>query len=210
MTGPRRPEPMAAMTPTEAERKHLVRTFKLQVQTTVDGYMAGPNGAMDWLTFPWTDDLNTYVDGLTTTVDCIVLGRKLAEGFIPAWAAGPEGEDQASIDWMNNTPKVVISNSLNESPWENAVVAGGNLADTVNELKARQGGDMIAYGGGTLVSSLIAEGLLDELHLFVNPTATGAGMPVFAKLEHNQQLRLVAARPFDCGITALHLEPRRP
>jgi len=187
-----------------------VRTFKLQVQTTVDGYMAGPNGAMDWLTFPWTDDLNTYIDGLMTTVDCIVLGRKLAEGFIPAWAAGPEGEDQASIDWMNNTPKVVISNSLNESPWENAVVAGGNLADTVNELKARQGGDMIAYGGGTLVSSLIAEGLLDELHLFVNPTATGAGMPVFAKLEHNQQLRLVAARPFDCGITALHLEPRRP
>jgi len=56
---------------------------------------------MDWLTFPWTDDLNTYVDGLTKTVDCIVLGRKLAEGFIPAWAAGPEGEDQESIDWMN-------------------------------------------------------------------------------------------------------------
>jgi dihydrofolate reductase len=186
-----------------------VRTFKLQVQTTVDGYMAGPNGAMDWLTFPWTGDLNTYVDGLTKPVDCIVLGRKLAEGFIPAWAAGPEGEDQESIDWMNNTPKVVISNSLTGSPWENAVVAGGDLVDTVNELKARQGGDMIAYGGGTLVSGLIAEGLLDELHLFVNPTATGSGMPVFPELEHNQRLRLVVARPFDCGITALHLEPLR-
>ena len=186
-----------------------MRTFKLQVQTTVDGYMAGPNGAMDWMTFPWTDDLNTYVDALMEPVDCIVLGRKLAEGFIPAWAAGPEGEDQASIDWMNNTPKVVISNSLTESPWENAVVAGGDLADTVNELKSRPGGDMIAYGGGTLVSSLIADGLLDELHLFVNPTATGAGMPVFPSLEHHQQLRPVAARQFDCGIIALHLEPKR-
>jgi dihydrofolate reductase len=77
----------------------------------------------------------------------------------------------------------------------------------VNKLKAQQGGDMIAYGGGTLVSDLIAKGLLDELHLFVNPTAIGAGMPVFP--EARQQLRLVTAQPFDCGITALHFEPKR-
>jgi hypothetical protein len=79
----------------------------------------------------------------------------------------------------------------------------------VNKLKAQQGGDMIAYGGGTLVSDLIAKGLLDELHLFVNPTAIGAGMPVFANLEANQQLHLVTAQPFDCGITAMHFEPKR-
>jgi dihydrofolate reductase len=110
---------------------------------------------------------------------------------------------------MNNTPKVVISNSLTESPWENTVVAGGDLAETVNKLKAQPGGDMIAYGGGTLVSGLIAEGLLDELHLFMNPTAIGAGMPVFPHLDAHQQLRLVAAQPFACGITALHFEPKR-
>ena len=110
---------------------------------------------------------------------------------------------------MNNTPKVVISNTLTESPWENAVIAGGDLAETVNRLKAQPGGDMIAYGGGTFVRDLIAKGLLDELHLFVNPTAIGAGMPVFPHLDSHQQLRLVAARPFDCGITALHYEPKR-
>jgi dihydrofolate reductase len=186
-----------------------VRKFKLQVQTSVDGYMAGPNGEMDWMTFPWTDDINAYINALTEPVDCIVLGRKLAEGFIPTWAAGPEGEDQASIDQMNDTPKVVISNTLTESPWENAVVRGGDLAETVNQLKAQPGGDMIAYGGGTLVRDLIADGLLDELHLFVNPTAIGAGMPVFPDLDAHQQLRLVAAQPFDCGITVLHLEPKR-
>ncbi|MQA88541.1 MAG: dihydrofolate reductase [Streptosporangiales bacterium] len=186
-----------------------MRKFKLQVQTTVDGYMAGPNGEMDWMTMPWTDDINAYIGALTETVDCIVLGRRLAEGFIPAWAAGPEGEDQASIDWMNNTPKVVVSNTLAESPWENAVVAGGHLAEIVNRLKAQPGGDMIVYGGGTLVSGLIAKGLLDELHLFVNPVAIGAGMPVYPNLGTHQQLRLVTARPFDCGITALHFEPKR-
>ncbi|MEV4362854.1 dihydrofolate reductase family protein [Nonomuraea sp. NPDC049625] len=186
-----------------------MRTFKLQVQMTVDGYMAGPKGEMDWLNFPWTDDINAYIDALTDPVDCIVLGRRLAEGFIPAWAAGPEGEDQKSIDKMNDTPKVVISNTLTESPWENAVVAGGDLAEIVNGLKARPGGDMIAYGGGTLVSSLIAQGLLDELHLFVNPVAIGSGMPVFGDAGDYKRLRLVAARPFDCGITALHYEPKR-
>jgi dihydrofolate reductase len=186
-----------------------VRKFKLQVQTSVDGYMGGPNGEMDWLTYPWTDDLTTYVGALDEPVDCIVLGRKLAEGFIPAWAAGPEGEDQASIDKMNQTPKVVISNSLTESPWENAIVAGADLAETVNELKAQPGGDMIAYGGSTLVTSLIAEGLLDELHLFVNPAAIGAGLAVFPHLDTPQQLRLVTSQPFECGITALHLEPKR-
>ncbi|WP_113698984.1 dihydrofolate reductase family protein [Nonomuraea lactucae] len=186
-----------------------MRKFKLQVQTTVDGYMAGPNGEMDWMTFPWTDDINAYITALTQPVDCIVLGRRLAEGFIPHWASQPEGEDKASVDWMNNTPKVVISNSLTESPWDNAVVAGGDLAETVNRLKSQPGGDMIAYGGGTLVSNLIAEGLLDELHLFVNPTAIGAGMPVFGNPDAYQRLRLVTARPFECGITALHLEPER-
>lgn len=186
-----------------------MRKFKLQVQMSVDGYMAGPNGEMDWLTYPWTDDINAYLDALTEPVDCIVLGRKLAEGFIPAWAAGPEGEDQASIDKMNNTPKVVVSRTLTESPWENAVVAGGDLADTVNELKARPGGDIIAYGGATLVQNLLTEGLLDELHLLVNPTALGAGLAVFPYTGGHQPLRLVTARQFDCGITALHLEPRR-
>jgi dihydrofolate reductase len=186
-----------------------MRRFKLQTQVTVDGFMGGPNGEMDWTTFPWTDDISAYSDTLHASVDCIVLGRKLAEGFIPAWAAGPEGETQKSIDFMNNTPKVVVSNTLTESPWENAVVAGGDLTEIVNRLKAQPGGDLIAYGGSTFVTNLIAAGLLDELHLFVNPVTIGAGLPVFPALDTPQQLRLVAAKPFDCGITVLHYEPKR-
>ncbi|MER5770997.1 dihydrofolate reductase family protein [Streptomyces sp. NPDC001985] len=187
-----------------------MRTFKLQLQTTVDGFMAGPNGEMDWLTFPWTDDIAAHIGALTEPVDCIVLGRKLAEGFIPTWAAGPEGEPREAVDKMNNTPKVVISRSLTESPWENTAVAGGDLAETVRRLKEQPGGDIITYGGATLVPELIARGLLDELHLFVNPTAIGAGLPVFGDTGGLQRFRLVEARQFDCGITGLHFEPKRP
>jgi dihydrofolate reductase len=188
-----------------------MRRFKIQTQVTVDGYMGGPNGEMDWTTFPWTDDISAYSDALHQSSDCIVLGRKLAEGFIPTWAARTpdDGESQESIDWMNNTPKVVVSNTLTESPWENTEVAGGDLTEIVNRLKARPGKDLIAYGGSTFVQNLIAAGLLDELHLFVNPTAIGAGLPVFPNLDPPQQLRMVAARPFECGITVLHYEPKR-
>ncbi|REE97346.1 dihydrofolate reductase family protein [Thermomonospora umbrina] len=185
-----------------------MRKLKLQLQITADGYMAGPEGEMDWLAMPWTDDLNTYVGKLWEPVDCIVLGRRLAEGFIPAWESGPEGEDQESIDKMNDTPKVVISDSLTESPWKNAVVAGGDLTETITDLKSRPGGDIMVAGGGTLVRDLITRGLLDELHLFLNPTAIGAGMPVFPTGEY-RRLELVTARPFECGVTGLHFEPKR-
>lgn len=184
-----------------------MRKFKLQVQTSIDGYMAGPNGQAGGMDVPFTEDVYAYMDALTESVDCIVLGRKTAEGFIPAWASRPEDEPEALIDWINNTPKVVISNTLTTSPWENAVVAGGGIVETVNQLKAQSGGDLIAYGGGTLVSSLIANNLLDDLYLFVNPTAFGGGMPVFGKLDTGRRFRLVGAQPFDCGITALHYQP---
>jgi dihydrofolate reductase len=186
-----------------------MRKFKLQTQITVDGYMGGRNGQMDWMSFPWSDDMNSYVNALTEEVDTLVLGRKLAEGFIPHWASNPAGEPQEFIDKMNNTPKVVISNSLRESPWPNTMIAGGDLAETVNRLKDQAGGDMIAYGGGMLVSSLIKAGLLDDIHLFVNPTAIGAGIAVFGHPDSYVRLNLVDARRFDCGVGLLHFQPKR-
>ncbi len=184
-----------------------MRRFKLQVQTSIDGYMAAPDGRPSGMDVPFTEDVYAYMDALAESVDCIVLGRKTAEGFIPGWASGQEDEPQALIDWINNTPKVVISNTLTTSPWENTVVAGGDIVETVNQLKAQSGGDLIAYGGGTLVSSVIANNLVDDLYLFVNPTAIGDGMPVFGHLDTNRRFRLAGAQPFDCGIVALHYQP---
>ena len=188
-----------------------MRKFKLQVQTTVDGYMGGPNGEMDWMLWSWSDDMTAYSAALHEGVDCIVLGRKLAEGFIPTWASrrgDPQGETPEAIEFMNTTPRVVISRSLRESPWENAEIASGDLAETVNRLKAAPGGDIIAYGGSTLVTSLIAQSLLDEIHLFIHPTAIGAGLPVFPGAY--SQLQPVTAQKFECGVTVLCYEPKRP
>ena len=64
-----------------------MRKLKLQVQMTVDGYIAGLNDEMDWMIFNWDDELKKYVTEITKPVDCIVPGRKLAQGFIPQWAS---------------------------------------------------------------------------------------------------------------------------
>ena len=179
-----------------------MRKLKLQVQMTVDGYIGGPNGEMDWTLFNWDNALKKYVGDLTEPVDCIVLGRKLAQGFIPHWASHPE---QEGADVFNAAAKVVFTKTIETSPWANTVLAKGDLAEEITNLKAQDGKDMNVYGGATFVSALIEQGLIDELHLFINPVTIGSGLSIFGK----QSLKLVKATAFDCGIVVLHYEPQR-
>ena len=189
-----------------------MRKLKLQVQITVDGYMAGRNGEMDFLMRNWDDELKRYVGYLTEPVDCVVLGRKLAEGFIPHWAdvaAHPDHPEFAAGQKFTDTPKVVFTQTLAKSAWNNTVLAKGNLVDEITKLKTQGGQDIIAYGGTTFVSALVKHGLIDEFHLFINPTAIGSGMSIFKELDHKQDLTLVRATSFDCGMVVLHYEPKR-
>jgi dihydrofolate reductase len=180
-----------------------MRKLKLQVQITVDGFIAGPNGEMDWLTFDWDDALKNYVSALTEPVDCIVLGRKLAQGFIPHWAANPQLEGAQKI---NETSKVVFTKTIDDADWTNTTLAKGDLAAEINALKEQDGQDIIAYGGGTFVSALVKHELIDEFHLFVNPVIIGNGMPIFSEVTSKQALTLVSVKSFSCGIVVLHYE----
>ena len=183
-----------------------MRKLKLQVQMSIDGFVAGHQGQMDWLHFDWDAEISQYVTNLTDPVDCIILGRKLAEGFIPHWAAvaaDPEHPEFAAGRKFTATPKVVFSRTLDRSVWENTTLAKGDLVEAVKKLKEQEGGDIIAYGGATFVSALIRHDLVDEYHLFVNPVALGAGMPIFAALDEPCRLVLAAARAFPCGIGLL-------
>lgn len=172
---------------------------------SVDGFIAGPNGEMDWMVWNWDDTLKKYVNDLTEPVDTILLGRKLAEGFIDAWQANtsiPEMADFAHK--MIDSPKIVFSKTMKTCNWINTEIAQRELVEEVTALKNKPGGDIIAYGGASFVGSLIQHGLIDEFHIFINPVALGSGMPIFNKLEGFQKLNLVKAIGFDCGITVLH------
>ena len=183
-----------------------MRKLKLQVQMSLDGYIAGPNREMDWLTFNWDEEINRYVTELTESIGCIILGRKLAEGFIPHWAgvaADPENPEYAAGKIFTNTPKVVFSRTLEKSIWGNTTLAKGDLEEEIINLKKQDGKDIIAYGGADFVSDLIKNDLIDEFHLFINPVVLGQGMPIFKELENNQPLKLELSKVFPCGIVVL-------
>lgn len=186
-----------------------MRKLKLQVQMTIDGFISGQNGEMDWMCFPWTDDIINYVNEITETIDTIILGRKLAEGFIPHWAnvaKNPKDPEFEGGVKYTNMPKIIFTKTLKKSIWDNTEIANGDLVEEINKLKAQNGNDIIVYGGGTFVTSLINARLIDEFHLFINPTAIGNGMTIFKGLDKNQSFKLKTVKQFDCGISLICYE----
>lgn len=177
-----------------------MRKLKLQIQLSIDGFIAGPNGEMDWMIWNWDDKLKDFVTQLTESIDTIVLGRKLAEGFIPYWRSNKELEGAEKI---NNSKKIVFTKTRESSNWENTILEKGDLTDKIQELKFLTGNDMIAYGGGAFVSSLIKENLIDEYYFFINPSILGDGMPIFEKTDYKKELKLEEAKAYECGITVL-------
>jgi len=188
-----------------------MRKLKLQVQMSIDGFIAGTKGEMDWLVWDWDDRLKAYVNELTEPVDCIVLGRKLAQGFIPYWAtvaANPDDPEHTAGKKFTDTPKVVFTKTLEESAWDNTVLAKGDLVDEITKLKKQDGKDLIVYGGATFISALIKEGLIDEFHLFIDPAAIGKGLTIFKELDSTLHLTLVKSTAFECGIVVLNYVPK--
>lgn len=170
---------------------------------SVDEFIAGPGGEMDWMTWNWDDKLKDYVNELMAPVDTILLGRKMAGGFISHWAnvaSDPNNPEYGFGKKMTDTPKVVFSKTLERSQWDNTEVVTGDLAEEIHKLKNRDGKDMIVYGGASFDSSLIKENLIDDYHLFINPAAIGNGMAIFTD---RKNLTLVKSVSFDCGIVVL-------
>jgi dihydrofolate reductase len=185
-----------------------MRKVKLQMQVTLDGYVAGPNGEMDWMTWNWDEELTAYVGSITELIDLIILGRVLAEGFIPVWKQRLEElGPQDGAEKMVNTPKVVFTKTMTENPWGNTSLATGDIAEEMYKLKNLPGGDIMVYGGAGLASAMIKHNLIDEYHIFINPVVIGEGMTIYNELQGRLNLNLVEARSFPCGINVLVYQP---
>jgi dihydrofolate reductase len=190
-----------------------MRRLKLQMQVSVDGFVAtGPNDEQKWVTWAW-DEIKSDVLELFDTSDTILIGRKLAVDYIPYWKSVTNTDDPmfGVAQRINNAKKIVFTKTLEKSDpmatgWANTTLAKGNLADEIKQLKEQSGKDIIVYGGTSFVSSLIKEELIDEFNFFINPVALGKGDPIFNKLENHQNLRLKTLKKFDCGIVLLCYE----
>ena len=157
------------------------------------------------------DELRSYENEIVNAADTLLMGRKMTDEFVTYWTKvteSPDTTDYAFAKKMIDIPKVVFTKTLDESPWSNTVLAKGDLVEEVNRRKNQPGKDILVYGVGSLVSSLIKKRLIDEYNSFVNPVALGAGMTIFNSLEDKLNLRLVKTRDFDCKIVFLRYESR--
>ncbi len=177
-----------------------MRKLKLQMQTSIDGFVAGPEGQLDWMTWTWDVRLQDFVRELTDSVDTIVMGRKMAEGFMRHWEAATNNPDDPSkpfADLMVGYPKVIFSRTNQTVSGINATMATKPIVEAIQELKQQDGKDIIAYGGAGFVTSLIENGLIDELNLFINPTAIGEGLTIFSG---KTPFELDNSTRYGCGI----------
>jgi dihydrofolate reductase len=187
-----------------------MRTLKLQVHVSVDGFVAGPNGELDWMTWDLGGDLEKYMKfilDLHEPVDTILLGRKMTGGFISHWENVVDNQADSPefvlAEKMVNTPKVVFSKTLNEVKGRNVSLAKGELDDEIAKLKNAKGKDIIVYGGAEFVSALIAGGHIDEFNFLIDPVLINKGLRIFDKLDHRQKLISLGATSYDCGVNVL-------
>ena len=167
-----------------------MRKLKLQMQITLDGFVAGPNGENDWVFASGKGDAAALQQVVRSGVelaagcDTILLGRKLgAAGFLGYWADvaknQPENPWYSFAQLMVSHRKIAFSRSETRLPDPSVEVENGDLATTVEALKNQSGKDIIVYGGADFVSSLIGLNLIDEYYLIVSPVAIGSGLSIF-------------------------------
>ena len=186
-----------------------MRRLKLQMQITADGFVAGPEGQLDWMTWNMDEKLLGFITHLTDTSDTILLGRKMTPGFIDYWEreiTKPEGPQYSFARKMVELPKVVFSKTVRAVDGRNVRVENNDLKNALDQLKQAPGNDIIVYGGATFVSSLIENALIDELNLFVNPVAIGNGLRIF---KDRRPLMLTASVAYACGIVVNTYKPKQ-
>ena len=171
---------------------------------SVDGVYESPSWTMEFGFDPKMGETHRRGRGV---VHGLLLGRNTFEMFAPAWSART-ADDDPGAPFFNESPKYVVSSAqqLNVE-WNNSTLLGPYSRDAIRDLKDHVDGDLYVSGSGTLVRALLADGLLDELHLFVYPVLLGNGERLFTQGSPNVKLSLAQSDIYDNGVVHLAYAP---
>jgi dihydrofolate reductase len=170
---------------------------------TVDGVIDAPTWAFD---FGFDPKMGEAIAELTERAGGILLGRTTYEMFEPAWSQRT-ADDDPGAPFFNDTPKYVVSSTLTEPTWSNSTVIGAYDPETIRQLREDVSADLYVSGSGTLVRALLADDLVDELHLFVFPLTRGAGPRLFLENAPPLSLSLTACERYGNGVIHLGYAP---
>lgn len=179
-----------------------MRKLFLFMMISLDGYMEGPDHDLSWHTVD--EEFNDFADKQLHEVDTILFGRRtyqLMENFWPT-KQGLE-DDPVIAKLMNETPKVVVSKSLEKvvetDVWKNVTLIKDTVAEKIQKLKNEEGKSIAVLGSNNLCVTLLKEGLLDEIRIMISPVVIGKGTPLFVGIQERQNFSLVNSRTFKNG-----------
>jgi dihydrofolate reductase len=208
-----------------------MRKLVLKMSLSIDGFVGGPNGELDWL-FRSIDDASTvweverlwdaslHIMGSRTFQDMKAWWPSSDEPYAPPMNAIPKAYfsrggsgDATTTRALEDAKRLFPRSAGDASPhlesWESAAKLTGDLATEIATLKAGAGKPILAHGGAAFARSLIATGLIDEYHLQVHPVALGRGLAIFTDLPALLDLALTASQRFPAGAIANTYQPRR-
>jgi dihydrofolate reductase len=187
-----------------------MRKVILSNMVTLDGFFEGPNKELDWHIVD--EEFNQYANDLLSNVDALLFGRvtyQLMADYWPAAATNPSTpkSDVEIADKMNNLPKIVFSKTLQEVKWNNSRLVKDNIAEEISKMKQQPGKDMVIFGSGSIVSTLMQHGLIDEYRIIMNPIVLGKGNSLFKGIKDKHNLKLLKTKVLGSGVVILYYEP---
>ena len=175
---------------------------------SLDGFVAGPNGEMDWIKV--NDEIFDFGEKRISEGDTALYGRvtyQMMENYWPTAGDKPAAtrHDIEHSKWYSKVHKVVLSKTLKDAGLNNTKIISDNLPDRINEIKQQSGNDILLFGSPTATHSLIQLNLINGFWLFVNPVILGRGIPLFVDIKDKIKLKLLpTTRQFTCGVTELN------
>lgn len=174
---------------------------------SLDGFVAGPNGEMDWIKVD--EEIFDYVGKRIFKGDSALYGRityQMMENYWPTAGSEPNAtkHEIEHSKWYNGIHKIVLSKTLKEAGLNNTEIISDNLTDKIIEVKQQSDDEILLFGSPTATHSLIQLNLIDGFWLFVNPIILGRGIPLFVNIKDKIKLNLISTQKFTSGVTELN------
>jgi len=179
-----------------------MRKITAGLHITMDGVVEAPE---KWASRYFTDEMLERMHVGVGQADAVLLGRRTYEIFAGYWPS--KGSNVPMADFLNHSPKYVVSATLHKLDWANSKRIPGDLKTELTRLKQQPGKNIQVPGSPTLVRWLLCNGLLDELALFVFPIVVGGGQRLLDKMDLGVRLRLVDSRAFSSGALSVLYQP---
>jgi dihydrofolate reductase len=170
---------------------------------SVDGIMETPTWTAE---YPFDPKMAEAIGRITASSKAILLGRRTYEMFAPAWS-GRTAEEDPGAPFFNESPKYVVSATLQSADWNNSTIIGPYRTDAIRALKDQIDGSIYVSGSATLVRAMLTDGLVDELHLFMYPLALGTGLRLFADGSPGVKFTLAETEAYESEVVHLSYRP---